>query len=212
MEAAISTRFRAALVPTSSASMTKYSGLTLREARARFFAESGFPPDGGYEISWWSIRFGKLKIYLPNFRWRRRAVIYHDLHHVLTGYRCSPMGEMQIAAWEFAAGSFPNRFATLFCLPLVIVGAMVSPNATFAAFLQGRNSSTLYSVAITDDLLETPIDTLRQKLLPGARQRASRQDWVAYFRLVFVSFMALSIALSPCVAAILVFVMTRITE
>lgn len=33
--------------------------------------------------------------------WRKKAVPYHDLHHVLTGYPFSPAGEFEMAAWEF---------------------------------------------------------------------------------------------------------------
>jgi ubiquinone biosynthesis protein Coq4 len=60
---------------------------------------------------------------LPNFKWRRRALPIHDLHHVIAGYEFSSYGEFEMSAWEFAAG--PHVLSTLFCLPLVSMGAVV---------------------------------------------------------------------------------------
>jgi hypothetical protein len=76
--------------------------VTLREARALFYRRNGFPEDGGAAGQRWSP-FGcrDLKAYLPNFKWRRRALPIHDLHHVITGYEFSPSGEFEMAAWEF---------------------------------------------------------------------------------------------------------------
>jgi hypothetical protein len=51
-------------------------------------------------------------------KWRRDAITRHDLHHILTGYSCTMTREMQMAAWEFAAGRYRHWAATLFCLPL----------------------------------------------------------------------------------------------
>ncbi|MES2205598.1 MAG: hypothetical protein V4525_02240 [Pseudomonadota bacterium] len=165
-------------------------GLTIREAQKRFFSENGFPINGGYSARRWvPIKFGQLKFYLPNFKWRQQAIPYHDLHHILTGYACTLTGEMQIATWEFAAGHFPNCFATAFCLPLVGLGAVVVPKQTFAAFVRGRKSHTLYSVTITDDLLNMPVETMRQKLLPSIQPIASLQDKLAYGCLVSKSFL-----------------------
>ena len=75
----------------------------------------------------WYLGIGRLGIQLPNFEWRKRAIDKHDAHHLLLGYPCTPTGEMQMAAWEFAAGRFPHPGATLFCLPLVAMGAVLVP-------------------------------------------------------------------------------------
>lgn len=178
-----------------------YAGLTLHKARARFCVDNRLLPDGGEGTDWWSIRFGKLAIHLPNFAWRRRALLRHDLHHIVTGYACSPVGEMEMAAWEFSAGRFPSRLATAFCLPLVGLGALLAPKATFAAFLRGRAGTTLYGELLADELLAADVGTLRERLAPANPARPSVGDVAAYYALVLQS-LAL-IATPPLVAVLL---------
>ena len=83
---------------------------------------------------------------------RRRAVPYHDLHHVLTGYDASAVGEGEIGAWELAAGTDPHWFATLINLPAVLIGLCLSPRRVFDAFIRGRRSRSLYREPITEAL------------------------------------------------------------
>ena len=111
--------------------------------------------------TWWWFEVGGLKIYCYNFPWRRRAIAHHDLHHIVTGYPCTLIGEMQVATWEFAAGRYPNIFATLFCLPLVAVGAVFVPKKVWQAFVCGRHSHSLFSTPITSELLSTKLVDLR---------------------------------------------------
>src|SRR2546423_9776570 len=78
--------------------------LTLGEARSRLFALGGLGEDGGYGHAWVKLRLWRVPIWFPNTRGRRRAVRFHDLHHVLTGYPTDWRGEFEIAAWEIATG------------------------------------------------------------------------------------------------------------
>jgi hypothetical protein len=141
--------------------------LSVQEARTRLLLRHGLPPDGGYSRRWWAIQFGGFKVSLPNFRWRRVAVPIHDVHHVVTGFACDPIGEMEMAAWEHAAGRFPSAWGTLFCLPLVALGAALAPQRIFAAFLLGRDSRTLYSALPGEIRLERPLSELQAGLLPS---------------------------------------------
>ncbi len=52
---------------------------------------------------------------------------------------------MQVATWEFAAGPFHNRFAQLFCLPLVALGAALIPRQQFAAYRDGLARRSLFT-------------------------------------------------------------------
>lgn len=79
-------------------------GLTMREARAIYFEVNGFGADGGYGDAWVDFKLGPLPVPFPNTRARVRAVRYHDLHHVLTGYDTNTIGEFEISAWELGAG------------------------------------------------------------------------------------------------------------
>src|SRR5262245_55376361 len=78
--------------------------LTMRAARARYFAENGFGDDGGYASDWVDLKLGPIPFPIPNTPARKRAVAYHDLHHVLTGYKTDFLGELEISAWEIGGG------------------------------------------------------------------------------------------------------------
>jgi hypothetical protein len=116
---------------------------TILEALAAFRDANGLCHDER-RARLWAIRLGRFTMMMPNFRWRRRAIDAHDLHHLLTGYSCTVKGELEIAAWEFGAGRFPHWGATLFCGPLVLAGLAGMPRRTIAAFRHGRRCRSLY--------------------------------------------------------------------
>lgn len=157
------------------------------DALAAFHAAQGLPLDGGSTARRWAITLGPLSIPLPNFGWRSKALPVHDLHHLLTGYPCSPAGEFEMAAWEFAAGRYPHPAATAFCLPLVGFGAVLSPRRTFAAFLRGRGSRTLYAQGLTPEVLQTSVAQLQSVVLPAANRKPGGADRLAYLGLVLAS-------------------------
>lgn len=162
--------------------------ITLRVARDIFYKENRFPEDGGISKTRWSpIGCRTLKVYLPNFKWRRKAIPFHDMHHILTGYEFSPTGEFQISAWEFAAGRYPNVLTTLFCLPLVCMGALMIPKRTFAAFVRGRRSKTLYAHMEYEKLLDKTIHELRLEVLPKGNVTPVARDYIAFSALVACS-------------------------
>src|SRR5688572_1778448 len=93
--------------PTRSPSMTLTTyepSATMREARARYFEVNDFGVDGGYQDAWVDFKLGPLPMPFPNTQGRLRAVAYHDLHHILTGYDTEIIGELEISAWELGAG------------------------------------------------------------------------------------------------------------
>jgi hypothetical protein len=138
------------------------------EMLAEFRRRNRIPQDDG-ERAWWTCRLGPISILLPNFRWRRHAVLAHDLHHLLTGYPCTMRGECQTAAWEFGAGAMPHWAARLFCLPLVLLGLLWSPRRTWDAFASGRQSRTLHCTRVDQRMLTAPLDELRGIVQGSAR-------------------------------------------
>ena len=69
---------------------------TLAEALPRYFRAAGLPEDGGHASRWVWFRLAGISLCFPNFGARRRVVRYHDLHHLLTGYRTDWTGELLI--------------------------------------------------------------------------------------------------------------------
>jgi hypothetical protein len=136
---------------------------SVAEALAAFRRRNGIPQDEVERFSW-VCRIGPLSIRLPNFGWRRRAILAHDLHHLVTAYPCTLRGECQMAAWEFGAGRMPHWAARLFCLPLVLLGLVWSPRSIWRAFLSGRQSCSLHGAKLDQRVLAAPIDNLHAQL------------------------------------------------
>jgi hypothetical protein len=143
----------------------------LGEALAAFRQAHGLPADETANASW-TCRLGPITLRLPNFAWRRDAILAHDLHYVLTGYPCTLGGECQMAAWEFGAGRMPHWGAVLFCLPLVPLGLIAAPRRTVAAFRDGRRSSSLHESKAIGRLLAAPLPAARAEIVATAPRSA----------------------------------------
>ncbi|AKT36396.1 hypothetical protein [Chondromyces crocatus] len=119
--------------------------LSLREALPKYFAENHFGDDGGYGATWVTFKFGPVPIPFPNTAARVRAVRYHDMHHLITGYRADQAtGEFEISAWEIGAGCRSYWAAWQLNLGGVAGGVLIAPRRTFRAFVRGRRTSSLY--------------------------------------------------------------------
>ena len=155
--------------------------LSLGEARARLFALSGFPADGGYADAWVKLKLWRIPLAFPNTEGRRRAVRFHDLHHVLTEYPTTWRGEFEIAAWEIAGGV--NRYWEGWLLDLLgfAAGLFVYPRAVYRAFIRGRRSTNLYFDEWDEAILARRVGEVRRRLgLEGREARPAPGDRRAF--------------------------------
>ncbi|KYF68640.1 hypothetical protein BE04_10770, partial [Sorangium cellulosum] len=142
-------------------------GLTMREARAIYFEVNGFGADGGYGDAWVDFKLGPLPVPFPNTPARVRAVRYHDLHHVLTGYDTNTIGEFEISAWELGAGCKDFVAAWHLNLGGLFAGLLSAPRRTVRAFLRGRRSESLYGQPF-EALLDRTVGDLRREMRADA--------------------------------------------
>lgn len=133
---------------------------TLRTALRTYFADNGFGQDGGYDDPWVDFSLGPIPLPFPNTEGRKRAVRFHDLHHILTGYRTNATGEFEISAWELGAGCKDFHAARFINLGGFVSGILSSPRLTFRAFVRGRNSRSLYGERY-EDLLDLGVPEAR---------------------------------------------------
>ncbi len=119
--------------------------LNMLEARTRYFELNGFGTSGGYDDAFVDFALGPLSFRLPNTQARLRAVRYHDLHHVVTGYETTARGEFEISAWELGAGCRDFWAAWVLNLGGLAAGLLSMPRRTWRAFLRGRHSRSLYN-------------------------------------------------------------------
>jgi hypothetical protein len=77
---------------------------TLGSARTEYYSANGLPPDGGIDEEWVHARIGPVPFAFPNSDSRRALVPYHDLHHLVTGYRTDLAGEAQVGEMRTELG------------------------------------------------------------------------------------------------------------
>lgn len=180
-------------------------GLSLREARTRYFIDNDFGgAEGNYDTRWVKVSLGPVPIVFPNSAARVRAVRYHDLHHVLTGYATTMMGETEISAWELASGCQSMVAAWILNLLGMALGLVINRKAVFAAFVRGRHSGNLYAYDDIDALLGQRLGEQRAKLRldrePPAATVGDRAAFVAYAAAgLALQLVVLAMLLSPLV-------------
>jgi hypothetical protein len=154
--------------------------LTMREARAKYFEANGFGETGGYDEPWVDFKLGPIPFPFPNTKPRIEAVKFHDLHHIVTGYRTDIVGELEISGWEIGAGC--KRMAAAWFLNLggMGLGLFVAPRRVFAAFVRGRRSDTLYGNTF-DPLLDETVGSIRTRFVKDDAPKATASDvfWFA---------------------------------
>lgn len=138
--------------------------LTLREARTRYFDDNGFGADGGYSARWVEVKVGPFPYAIPNTAGRVRAVRFHDLHHIMTGYRTDWTGETEISAWELGSGCRDFHAAWFLNISAMGMGAALAPRRMFRAFVRGRHARNLYGRAFDDALLDARVGAMRAEL------------------------------------------------
>jgi hypothetical protein len=137
--------------------------MSMRDARQRYFDANGF--DGSYSGKWVKLQAGPIAFYIPNAEGRRRAVKFHDLHHIITGYQTDWTGEVEIGAFEVGGGCGPFLWAWFLNLQAMLLWPFVAPRRAFRAFVRGRHARTLYHQGeFQDALLERSVGDIRNVL------------------------------------------------
>jgi hypothetical protein len=136
---------------------------TVEQARAAYFRALGCQ-EVDYDAFWLRLPLYGVMVTVPNPPAHGRALRFHDLHHPLTGYDTSLVGEAEISAWELASG--PGRYVAAigFDLAGTGLGLCVAPRRTFAAWVRGRRSRNLFRSGYAPALLRQPLDDVRREL------------------------------------------------
>src|SRR5437899_720070 len=136
---------------------------TLREAAATHLNEmKDAGVDADPEARWVRIKIGPIPFAFPNTRGRKRIVLDHDLHHMLTGYGTDLLGEAELGAWELGTG-VRDRSAVRYAIR--VLGFMLPrfPRRLRAAFVDGRHCRNLFG-RVDDATLSRTVADLRAEL------------------------------------------------
>ena len=169
------------------------SNLRLKEALPILYAKLGQGDDGGVNARWIKVYFGKFYVPIPNFPARKKAVRFHDVHHILTGYPTTWKGETEIGAWEVATGGGTYIATWIFDLGIFATGLFLHPVATFRAFVKGLRSKSFYNDEYTyEEVLEMTIGEAQSllKITPPNQSPATITDvlsFIGWWLLAFIS-------------------------
>lgn len=138
---------------------------TPREILTQFYIDNHLDPDGGNSLSSVKIELApKFCFYFPNFDARRKAVIKHDIHHLLTGYKTTLKEESEISAWEIASGCKKYWAAFLIDTSGMMIGIPINFWGTLKAFSRGRKTKNLYSDEIsTEKAMDMKLGELKKQ-------------------------------------------------
>ena len=141
------------------------NGLTVREARERYFDRSGFDASG-YKDRWVKLPAGPLTFYLPNLEGRKQCIAIHDVDHVATEYDTDWRGELQIAGFEIGAGCGRYWFGWMVNSQGLALGVLLLPRDMLRAYVRGRRCTrSLFRLRqVNDAVLEETVGALREEM------------------------------------------------
>ncbi len=177
---------------------------TPREILNKFYTENHLELDGGNSLSYVQIELApKFSFYFPNFDGRRKAVMKHDIHHLLTGYKTTMKEEAEISAWEIASGC--RRYPAAFFINTsgMMIGIPINFWNTLKAFARGRRTKNLYADEVTtEQALDMKVEELKKKFLLdkfGKETKPNLADFLLFsaFSIYGLVYSILSIALLP---------------
>lgn len=139
--------------------------MLVSEALEAWFRKYDLGPDGGLNQSWGRIKVGKIGIPIPNTNSRKKALVFHDIHHVATGYTGDWPGEVSISAWEISSGCGSFGVAWLLNFGGFMIGLFLFPKLVFRAFIRGRRTQNLYHGLLSKEAaMRMPVAELQEKL------------------------------------------------
>jgi hypothetical protein len=148
---------------------------SVREGRDHYLAANGFSMATYRDKTVKADLFFGLKVTIPNTKARQKAIPFHDLHHVVTGYGTDLVGEAEIGAWEIVGGC---RSLIVYWLngSAVTLGLFLAPLRVLRAFWRARGQRTLYAAPIPyDEVVEMTIGDLRERLGIPREGQADRE-------------------------------------
>ncbi len=128
--------------------------LIVKDALQLFYEDYHLEADGGIQET--TVKLELLKgifMYIPNFKARKKVLLRHDIHHLLTGYSAKMKGETEISAWELSTGCSHNWFAFIINTNGMMAGLPFNLKGIWKAWLRGKSSRNLYQKKYSDEHL-----------------------------------------------------------
>jgi hypothetical protein len=138
---------------------------TVQQGRDAYLAENGFTTQA-YDERFTKATLLGIRFSVPNTPRHRWAIRLHDLHHVATGFGTDFVGEVEVSAWESAAGLRRlGLYTGGIVLGLALAGLFTAPRRALRAYRASKRASLFGPDAPEyEALLTLSIGELRERL------------------------------------------------
>ena len=139
---------------------------TIKNLIPDYYKKSGFDADGGKSAASVKIVLVKgINIYLPNTKTRKKVILTHDVHHLLTGYSTDLKGETEISTWELSTNCTNNYAAFILNTYAMALGLLINLPGVWKAWLRGRYTCNLYRKKYSrEELVNKNLEELKKEL------------------------------------------------
>jgi len=182
------------------------SNKTPREILQKFYSENNLGDDGGQSKPYVRIELTSwFHIYIPNFDERRKAVLKHDIHHLITGYQTTMVEECAISAWEVGSGCKKYWAGFLIDTSAVMMGFLINFPKVLKAYARGRRTKNLYHDIYTNEqALDMKVGELQKQFSLDKYPKYTKPTFADFVSLGLFSafggiYSILSLALLPVV-------------
>lgn len=137
---------------------------TVQRGLEAYFAENGFSR-AVYDAPRSPAAFWGFSYSIPNPPRHRWGLMWHDLHHVATGFGTDVAGEGEICAWEVRSLRYMGVYVGFLVMLAVGWGLLGSPLRTLRSFRRAAGGRTLLDGALQyESALNMTIGQLREHL------------------------------------------------
>lgn len=190
---------------------------TIKESLPEFYKKYNLGVDGGQSISSVKVEVTKeFVLYIPNFSARKKAVLKHDIHHIVTGYPSTFKGESEIGAWEIGSGCKHYWAAWVLDASGFMTGIVFNLWGVLKAFARGRRTRNLYYDDIsTEEALHMKVSELEKYLYLDKYPKNTKPTFVDLILFAILAFFGLiysilTILLLPFILIYTVYIKSKI--
>lgn len=118
-----------------------------------YWKSQNLPFDGGVKQKFNSAKIGNFSFKYPNLD--GKALILHDINHLITNYKTNWKGECEVSAWELASGGRKGYSKTwIYPISLTVLGLFICPTRTYEAFKNGIGKQNSFIISKKTNILK----------------------------------------------------------
>ena len=137
--------------------------LTMRHGRDRYLAGNGFTV-ASYDDPTVTVKLAGVPVTIRNTANRKKAIPFHDLHHVALGYGTDWIGEGEIGAWEVRTGC-TSFIAYYLNTSAMVIGLCLNPWRIWRAWQLAKGQRSFYRHPLPyDSIMAMSLGDVRQYL------------------------------------------------